>query len=94
MDKLILKLCTYNFSRICLIPWVNLIDAGRDGRLQFEIVVKMFSTWNLLLPLQSLGWTHVGPGSQLDWMHWTRYFAPQALRSSCLCCEAPGRHWR
>ena len=32
---------TYNSSRICIILWVNLIDAGRDGRLQIEIV-KMF----------------------------------------------------
>ena len=37
---------TYNSSRICIILWVNLIDAGRDGRLQIEIV-KMFQTWSV-----------------------------------------------
>ena len=47
-----------------------------------------------VLPLQSRDWTRVGPGSQLDLMHWTRCSAPPALRSSSWSCEAPGRRWR
>ena len=102
------KIWIYSYSNHTDMKIMNLLTILPESALSSELIslmldgtegcklrlLKCSRLGQWVLPLQSRDWTRVGPGSQLDLMHWTRYSAPPALRSLSWSCEAPGRRWR